>query len=130
MWLKPKPPKNPRIQLPNGDTIPLRATYTGRDKDGIHTWTLAPTAVEDFAKLRALDDVLLASVVADQFPTRTSCKVALNPDWPRDMHDLCTCFHGAHRHADGGIGRCQANDSYDQPCACPSFEHDPTSDEI
>lgn len=42
-------------------------------------------------------------------------------------HDTCTCFHDSTEHV-RGTGRCKGTDSYDCPCACPSFEHDTNLD--
>lgn len=44
------------------------------------------------------------------------------------LEDRCTCGHSASQHV-GSRGRCRAQDSYDLPCECPSFEHDPNADD-
>lgn len=41
----------------------------------------------------------------------------------------CTCFHLPGDHKPKGVGPCQALDSYDSPCGCPSYEEDPNTDE-
>lgn len=41
-------------------------------------------------------------------------------------HELCTCTHSRRLHRRDG--RCTGTDSYDQRCACPSFERDPDND--
>jgi hypothetical protein len=38
-----------------------------------------------------------------------------------DEHGWCECGHSYDEHKDSG-GPCSGLDSYDQPCACPSFE--------
>lgn len=48
-------------------------------------------------------------------------------DWPQ-TRDTCTCGHDDNEHA-RGRGRCTGLDSYDCPCACPSFEHDTNLDD-
>lgn len=42
--------------------------------------------------------------------------------------DYCTCGHGTSRHLNSAQ-RCRGLDSYESPCECPSFEHDPEQDD-
>ena len=44
------------------------------------------------------------------------------------VEDWCSCGHGSGQHV-GSTGRCRAQDSYELPCQCPSFEHDVNLDE-
>lgn len=74
----PRPPENPRIELPNGDTIPLTPVYQHQDQQGTHHWALIATNTHDTNRITNLSRRNEnANIRLDALPPRTSCHLNL-----------------------------------------------------
>jgi len=69
-WLRsPRPPKNVRLELPDGTVLPLELFYDGYDEDGMHVWEATqpvPVVWAEGVKLRC-----------DKLPPWTSIRVRM-----------------------------------------------------
>lgn len=76
---QPKPPVNPRLELPTGQTLPLTPVYSHQDLEGIHHWILTLTP-GDACTLKLLGEAAAATTLnIDRLPSRTAVTVELDP---------------------------------------------------